>query len=375
MDRRGMIGVVGGGVIAAMATGCTSSVDLGRAWKHPGEAETDPRRRALAWAILAPNPHNMQPWLVDLRRAGEATLYVDHDRLLPVTDPFNRQIVIGCGAFLELMRMAAAKDGWRADIEAFPEGEPSPDLDDRPLARVKFAPGSPRVDPLFPAVLNRRTNRSAYKDRAVDPRVAQRIAQAARSTTVEAVCTVDPARVAALKSLVFRGADVEAHTPAANFESAERTFFGDADLAAHPYGVALRGPVIEAAHAVGLLTHAGLEREGSFAFNQGLAFLKTAADTARGFVWVTTRSNTRAEQLAAGAAYLRANLEATALGVAMHPWSQCLEEYPTMRGAYAAVHGALAPDGARIQMLARIGYADAVPPVPKRGVDAQIYRA
>ena len=374
MHRRHAIALVGGGVVAGIAAGCSAPIDLERAWRRPGEGETDPRRRALAWAILAPNPHNMQPWLVDLREAGEITLYVDPTRLLPVSDPFNRQIVIGSGAFLELMRMAAASDGWTAEIQPFPEGDSMPALDARPLARVRFTPAIAAVDPLFRATLARRTNRNPYKTQPVAPAIAAHIVQAARSAEPGSFGTVDPARLQVLKRLVFQGARVEAYTPAANHESAERTFFGDAELAAHPYGVALRGPVIEVAHALGLLTRAGLEREGSFAFDQGQKFLKAAADTARGFVWITTPNNDRASQLVAGAAYLRANLQATALGVAMHPWSQGLEEYSAMRETFDALHQYLAPEGGRIQMLARIGYANDVEPVPKRGVDAQIYR-
>jgi hypothetical protein len=56
------------------------------------------------------------------REAGVVTLYVDTAKLLPHTDPFNRQITIGLGCFLELMRMAASHDGQRVTDHAFPGG-------------------------------------------------------------------------------------------------------------------------------------------------------------------------------------------------------------------------------------------------------------
>ena len=51
---------------------------------------TEPRKRALSYAILAPNPHNRQPWLVDLSQQDLIVLHIDSDKMLPHTDPFNR---------------------------------------------------------------------------------------------------------------------------------------------------------------------------------------------------------------------------------------------------------------------------------------------
>jgi hypothetical protein len=57
----------------------------------------------------------------------------------------------------------------------------------------------------------------------------------------------------------------------------------------------------------------------------------------------------------------------------MQPWSQCLQEYPEMRPTLDAVHRALGvePPG-RVQMLVRLGHADALPPAPRRGLAAHL---
>lgn len=370
MDRRDFIRLSGGGLLFAMLPGCAGS-DPRAAWSSPGAGETDLRKRALSWAILAPNPHNMQPWLADLSEPDVVTLYVDRSRLLPVTDPFNRQITIGCGAFLELLRMAAAQEGVSAVVEPFPQGEPHPLLDDRPIARVMFGEGGAK-DPLFRYVPARRTNRSPFDERPVSVAAASVITAAASAPLVSADATIAPERVAKLRALVFQGAYVEAHTPPAHRESVERTFLGAHDVAAHRYGISIEGPAVEAAHAVGLLTQAKMQTPGTFAYDQALDFLKKAAETARGFVWITTKGDSRGEELAAGAAYLRANLAATGLGLSMHPWSQVLQEYATQNALRAAVHRELAPDGGRVQMLARIGYAKPVQPAPRRGLDQNL---
>lgn len=376
MDRRDFIRLVGGGVVLAAGASTAACAPAGpdprAAWDNPGSGETDLRRKALSFAILAPNPHNMQPWMADLRTPGEVTFYVDRTRLLPVTDPFNRQIVIGFGGVLAYFRMALRQLGQAVEQTIFPDGEPLPLLDDRPIARLRLL-GEVQAppDPLFPRVLERRTNRNAYDDRPVD---AAAFADLLASPHVNG--TIDAARVERLRALVYEGARIESHTPAAHQESVERTFIGAKDVAAHPWGISLDQPFMTAMNAAGILTKAKMATPGTTAFNEALKFLKTGADTSRGFVWITTPQNGRVDQITAGESYARLSLLVASRGLAMHPWSQGLQEYATQKPVFDALHKALAPDGGRIQMLARIGYPKAtIPPAPRRGLAAQILKA
>src|SRR5688572_10351268 len=121
------------------------------AWREPSAGARDPRVFALAHAVLAPNPHNRQPWLVELVGDTELRLYPDLTRLLPATDPYDRQITLGCGAFVELLALAAAERGFATVVTPFPEGEPAPRLDARPFAHIALLAGGAR-DPLFAAI-------------------------------------------------------------------------------------------------------------------------------------------------------------------------------------------------------------------------------
>jgi len=65
-SRRTFLKVAGGGVIlAAGSAGAFWGTRIPREalapWDHAGTSQ-EPRRRALSYAILAPNPHNRQPW-------------------------------------------------------------------------------------------------------------------------------------------------------------------------------------------------------------------------------------------------------------------------------------------------------------------------
>ena len=150
--RRGILKLVGGGVVVAAAAGGGwyamngPSNEAREAWRQAGTPQ-EYRRRFLSYALLAPNPHNRQPWLVRLDGEDGLTLFCDLDRRLPETDPFDRQITLGCGAFLELLTIAAAQEGYRADITPFPDGVSLPRLDERPVRSVAFLGGASKPQP------------------------------------------------------------------------------------------------------------------------------------------------------------------------------------------------------------------------------------
>lgn len=118
--------------------------------------------RAIAHAILAPNPQNLQPWLVEFPTPQRIVLRAVPDRKLLVCDFPDRQLTVGFGTFSEVLVLALEAEGFAVDLDLFPQGEPWPYLDDRPVAEFHLAQAAPRRDPLFDQLLKHHTNRTLF---------------------------------------------------------------------------------------------------------------------------------------------------------------------------------------------------------------------
>jgi hypothetical protein len=366
-------------LFATQAAGLALSVTGG--WVRPLRAQpgdplapwavtprADPRLTALAWAVLAPNPHNRQPWLMRLVGADTILLHMDLARRLPETDPFDRQLLIGLGCFAELLRLAAAEQGIAAEITPFPEGEPQPRLDARPIARITLR-GAAQPDPLFAAAARRRSAKQPYD--VTRPVEAAAIAPLRAALLAPAGFGVETGDVTRLRDLAWRAWQVEANDRAAWMETVRLMRFGSAAVAAAPDGVSLWGPQLDPMIASGQLTPAAME-PGQPGWRIGFAQYQAIFEGTNAFTWLVTPGNSRAEQFAAGRDWLRLNLAATLQGLALQPVSQALQEFPAMAGPWREAQ-ALMGGGGTVQMLGRLGHPlRAAPPTPRWPMESRI---
>jgi hypothetical protein len=348
-------------------------------WRGPPLSVSDPRLRAISYALLAPNPHNMQAWMADLSEPDVVTFVCDPMRLLPQTDPFSRQVVIGCGCFLELLRIAAAEQGYTIEPQLFPQGIwPENAVGDTALARLKFVKdASVARDPLFAQILRRRSTKLNY--RANEPASGAHVAalaEAARVSVVETshapvsfASTGTPAEVARLKAIAASAYRVEANTHRTHMETVERLRIGADAIAQHRDGLSIHGPGIWLLKTAGLMTPEAFADPKSLAFKQTIDLYTGWIENTWSFGWMTTAVNDRAAQINTGVAYVRANLKAAELGLAIAPLSQALQEFPEMAGEMKAILAATGtPDGHTLQMFFRMGYADEAPATPRRAL-------
>ncbi|MGH1358700.1 MAG: Acg family FMN-binding oxidoreductase [Burkholderiaceae bacterium] len=391
--RRRFLRISGGGIVtAAIATstsGCaqnpfTMPASAIAAWAGPNDA-LPIREWVLSHALLAPNPHNRQPWFVSLRGDDSIELRIDKDRLLPHTDPFGRQILIGTGAFLGLLEMAAAERGYRTNMTLFPAGFKDDSLTsfgDQPVALIRLQKDAAIApDPLFAQVFKRRTERGAYDlQRSLPDELLAQL----RSVTDTYGVTVSLATrsrpiARQLADVAKQAWAIELKTPHTFRESIELLRIGAGEIASHRDGISITDPMLVMIDKLGLIDRENAPAPDSSITQNQIEDFNGKIDSTPGFFTLVSRDNQRVTQLQAGMAYVRAQLATTSQGLAMQPISQALQEYPEMADRYQQIHQAMAAkveSGQTVQMFCRIGYlaadGESNGPSPRRGLQAHL---
>jgi hypothetical protein len=370
ISRRKALYAVGGATFALIGGGglFVSTRTPNKAHEPWAEIETAPpadiRLDAFRYAILAPNPHNRQPWRIKLVGTDQALISCDLEKRLPQTDPFDRQILIGFGCFLEVARIAAAERGVRMDIEPFPEGLPGERLDARPIASVRFVKDpSVKKDPLFRFIATRRSNKRPYDmTKPVDQQaIAALAASAIDKSGLQVVATKANGMVQSLRTLSWDAWLIEFFTRHTWQETVDLMRIGKAEIEANPDAVSVGGAFLDAMALTGQLTREKMATPGTIAHNSAMDRYKPTLASGMAYSWIITDTNTRRDQLNAGQAWVRVNLEATRQNLGFHPISQALQEYKEMQAEYAKVHTMLgAKPGQCVQMLVRLGHGEVI---------------
>lgn len=363
ISRRKTLALLGGGFIAAAGAGTAAYVTTRTPrsalapWQTAGQYD-DPRKKALSYAILAPNPHNLQPWMVDLATPDSVIVYRDPSRSLPHTDPFSRQITIGLGCFLEQLKIAASQTGHGVELNLFPAG------DTGPVAVATFSTGA-TVDPLSAQITQRRSCKEAFQMTAL---AADKIEQLAGFASI----IIDADRVNEIQSLTWEAFQIEMSTPRAYQESVDLMRIGKQEINASPDGIDIGGALLETMMLVGVMSRDALTDLDSEATRSFLAGYEKMLMSTPAYAVITSVKNDRISQIKAGAQWLRLNLRTTELGLALHPVSQALQEYEEMAKPYQRSHQLLAENGETVQMLGRLGYGPSIDPAPRWPLEAKL---
>lgn len=318
-------------------------------------AGDDRLRATLAWAVLAPSPHNTQAWEWSVAD-GVVELRADRSRLLTVSDPDGRELVIGCGAALEQLLLRLGIDAAPVRVETLP--------DTGLLARVTVGPGEPyeRRPDLVGAIPTRRTNRSAYLGEPMDPGLRSTLSEACTGFGVAVRWLADPAERTVLAEMIMDAdreqmASADFRRELAHWMRPRHSRSDDgmqADLLGQHGVAAYVAPLVVRTFDVGKM-QAARDRELTEG-SPDLAVLSTTTDDP-------------AAWLAAGRALARLTLEAEAAGLASAYMNQPCE----VPGARVRLTEALSITGSP-QLILRFGRAEPTRPASRLPVSQVLRR-
>ncbi|WP_019615749.1 Acg family FMN-binding oxidoreductase [Psychromonas ossibalaenae] len=333
----------------------------------------------LAYAILAPNPHNIQPWLIKLNDQYSFDLFVDQQRLLPETDPFARQIHIGQGCFLETLTIAATAYGFKAEIDYFPQGEYSNRvIESLPVARVVLTKSDDvKTDPLFVQLLKRQSNKREYDNSRLNPAQKSQL-QALADTTQSSFTLVDSEPDGQyLQRVLTEAMAVESGHKARDLETINMFRFNDQEVQKFRDGFGLEHAGVSGIKKIMLesffLDREKTQKDPSEFAKQSVDITRSISASTSSFAWITTKGNSRLQQVKAGRDYCRLNLTTAAMGLAQHPMSQVLEEYEDMLDLQQQFkqHFQI-KEHHTVQMLVRLGKAEKTVHTPRRLVSSLV---
>ena len=361
LSSAGIPGIV---LIPSLLNGCSSNnVQALDAW-NVSPNENDIRLAVLSYAILAANPHNIQPWIVKFISFDTIELYVDQNRLLPKTDPFSRQIHIAQGTFLENLDLAAKQFGYQAMINYFPHGSYSnTTIEQIPVGSVKLAQNKtiPK-DPLFDIITKRLTSKIIYDEKPVEPALIQDLLSIATSKDITLFISDQANDKKRIAEIIGNAMRIEVSKKERHLETWRMFRFSDQEIEQNRdgFGYANNGVAgITRFFAELIYDRAGAKPLDSYWVDSSIDLHYDWANSAAAFGWIISKGNSRTDQIKTGRLYERLNLKANQLGISKHPHSQVLEEYRDMQQQKNEFLDFLnVPKEFTVQMLFRLGFSD-----------------
>ncbi len=337
--------------VASALPSCASVVraDLG------GDQPTDALRRRigelgmhmLELASLAPSSHNVQPWRVRCLESRRWELTLDPHRFLPATDPTRREMWLSVGAFVENLHVAAANRGLRMRVQAVG------DLLDGVL-RIDFTEGGAPSE-FEDAILRRR--RTVRKNLLTRPLAPHHIEQLAKDCGDMRYHAPDSAESRDIAMAVRESTKRQNNRTDARRELSDWIHWSNKDARLRRDG--LTPATMDITGIPGLIVRMFYSKEdvlGDGFAEKGNAIASEQSMEHGG--WITIgggNDSTIADCVDAGRRFERLCLHACALGIAVHPMSQPLQEVPWNNTLHETLHRG------HIHFLLRVGYLEHYP--------------
>ena len=309
-------------------------------------------RELVRMATLAPSSHNTQCWRFAIG-ARAITLRPDFSRRCPAVDPDDHHLFVSLGCAAENLVQSAAAMGFRA----------TPMFDAATGAiEVALAPAEARPSALVDAIPLRQSTRAAFDGRPLPSEALSRLREVSEGDGVNVVLLTERRAMESVLDFVVRGNTTQMRDPAFVRELKHWLRFNGAQAAA-------TGDGLFAASSGNPTAPAWL---GSRLFDQFFTeqaendkYARHIRSSAGIAVFVSERDD-RAHWVAAGRAFQRFALQATALGIRNAHLNQPIE-VASLRPEFTRLVGATS---GRPDLVIRFGRGPEMPRSLRRPVDA-----
>ena len=313
----------------------------------------------VRYAVLAPSTHNTQPWWFAID-GNTVTVGLDPSRGLAVVDPDDREGTISVGAAVFTLRVALGHFGFRTALSYWPDPH-DPEACIR-LEVLDEGAADPDLDPLFPAITQRHTNRANFTDEHIPLVLLDALVADARAELADLEIVTDYPSRRALAEII---------STADTRQMDDKRFRRELASWMRPAHSRRRDGI----RAVGatltdVMSIAGPMIVRTFDVGQGRAARDVELATrSPALAVLTTATDDRTAWLRAGQALARVVLRATAAGLCVGFLDQPVEVPALRQSVGAAVGTAEQP-----QLILRLGYGHPAPPQPRRPVTESLVR-
>jgi hypothetical protein len=321
-----------------------------------------PIQKTISYGINAPNPHNTQAWKIKIISDSEMLFYVDEKRLLPMTDPPARQIHIGCGCFIETLSIGAAELGYETKVEYFPEGVYAlKEIREKPVARISlFENKNIQRDVLFNYIYERQTNRKVYSGPLVTDEEFKEIKRMVGESAAQIIFFNQPDKMKPFLNIFIKAMEIEATTHHLWEETRIWMRWDEKERERKRDGLSVPQVGADGLKRFFLELYSNKGNPGRWFSNltikAGLSDFNRGINSAKGVVFLKTKTNNPIDWVKTGRTYARIHLAITRLGMYSHPYMQVTQEYTEASELQKKFHELLkVEETEKIQMAFRIG--------------------
>ena len=323
----------------------------------------DPLENLVDSARWAQNAHNIQSWRLWWIDATTARGGLDPTRLLPKTDPYDRQLILSLGTFTEATSLSAQSQGnrlwvrWIAPDGWNPQQDPGLPVFEWKLVSGDSQPKEPATSGLNVDVFASPTVKYRVNPARLNAKFVGEISQFDRPGIKFTVVDQGPKLVKVL-GLAREAYNIEMTQPGTLMESVTNTVYGAQARAEHPYGITLLGNFDK--NQVGFVEFLAqiFPQSPSDYGRSGIDMLGKVLDRCQQVIVLTTSQNTPREQFEAGRALQQMWMAVLARGDVLLPLSQGLQEPHQYDSDREQLVSLLAGPGETVQMLLAVGKPD-----------------